>query len=223
MVPPLPPEAVSSLIKVADAILVDTIDEPSVTAAVSRANELAADAYVVDLSWLRGTAWRERIAAMFDPPQWRRMPWQISKLTIRHPPESGMVAMLLVGWLASHLQWSARPLLFHEGTLYGKLRGRRQHVEVRLERAGEQGPPGVNAISIETASESEISIEREPGGFRASRRPPEGETHTWTILGAPPEEVRILGEGIRQALIRDPTYESAVAFGRELLASWEAP
>jgi glucose-6-phosphate dehydrogenase assembly protein OpcA len=217
------PEAVSSLIKLADAILLDTVDTPSITAAVSRAKELAADAYVVDLAWLRGMAWRRRIAALFDPPEWRRMPWQISKLTIRHPPESGMVAMLLVGWLATMLEWKPRPLLFHEGTLYGKLRGKRQHIEVRLERSGQSGPPGVNAVMIETASESALSLERAPGGFAASRRAPGGEEWNWTILGAPPHEVQVLGEGVRQAIIRDPTYEEAVWFGRELLASWEAP
>ena len=33
--------------------------------------ELAEQAYVVDLAWLRSTPWRERIAATFDPQQWR--------------------------------------------------------------------------------------------------------------------------------------------------------
>ena len=40
--------------------------------AVTRAQELAEDAYVVDLAWLRSTPWRERVAATFDPPQLAR-------------------------------------------------------------------------------------------------------------------------------------------------------
>src|SRR5438067_6477017 len=44
---------------------------------VCRQNE---HAYVVDLAWLRGTPWRERIAATFDPEVWRPALRQISKV-----------------------------------------------------------------------------------------------------------------------------------------------
>ena len=40
---------------------------------------------------------------------------------------------------------------------------------------------------------------------------------TWTVLGASRGEGGILGEGIRQALLRDPAYRSALDCGEALL------
>src|SRR5580704_6804535 len=60
------PEAVDELLELAQTVLVDSLDEPSWRAAVTRACELRERAYVVDLAWLRSTPWRERVAAAFD-------------------------------------------------------------------------------------------------------------------------------------------------------------
>ena len=65
------PEAVDALLHLSQVVLVDSVNEFDARSAVTRARELAADAYVVDLAWLRSTPWRERVAATFDPPQWR--------------------------------------------------------------------------------------------------------------------------------------------------------
>src|SRR5919108_2392622 len=64
-------EAVNALLGHAQVVLVDSINQPDPRSAVARARELADDAYVVDLAWLRSTPWRERVAATFDPPRWR--------------------------------------------------------------------------------------------------------------------------------------------------------
>jgi hypothetical protein len=40
----------------------------------------------------------------------------------------------------------------------------------------------------------------------------------WTVLGASRGEAGILGEGVRQALLRDPTYRPALAAAREMAA-----
>lgn len=213
------PEAVESLVRVADAVLVDTRERPSLSAAVAYAAELARDARVVDLAWLRVGPWRERIAAMFDPPEWRRAAWQISELTVRHRADSGMVALLLMGWLGGLLDWRARPLMSHDGTLYGRLRGRRQHVEVRLESTGEAGPAGLSAVLMRTASEGSLSLERSPAGLTATRRAPKGEERSWPVLGASRGEFRILGEGIREALVGDPAYDSALQMARQVMAA----
>ena len=42
--------------------------------------------------------------------------------------------------------------------------------------------------------------------------------HTWLVLGASRGEGGILGEGVRQALLRDPTYGPALAVAREFCA-----
>jgi hypothetical protein len=44
----------------------------------------------------------------------------------------------------------------------------------------------------------------------------DGSTREWKILGASRGEGGILGEGIRQALLREPTYGPALEAAREL-------
>ena len=62
------PEAVDSLLRLAQVVLIDSEMEPDpAAAAATRARELEERAYVVDLAWLRSTPWRERVAATFDP------------------------------------------------------------------------------------------------------------------------------------------------------------
>jgi hypothetical protein len=54
------------------------------------------------------------------------------------------------------------------------------------------------------------SLDRGPGGLRAKYRNRKGDEREWTVLGASRGEAGILGEGIRQALLRDPTYGPAL-------------
>jgi len=61
-----------------------------------------------------------------------------------------------------------------------------------------------------------IALDRGPGGGAGRRRAAGGEESGWSVLGASPGEARILGEGIRQALLRDPTYEPALARARAM-------
>ena len=44
----------------------------------------------------------------------------------------------------------------------------------------------------------------------------DGDEREWTVLGASRGEGGILGEGVRQALLRDPTYGPALGAAREL-------
>ena len=55
-----------------------------------------------------------------------------------------------------------------------------------------------------------IERDRGPGGLRAHRRTRRGKESDWTVLGASRGESGILGEGIRQAMLRDPTYRPAL-------------
>src|SRR5918998_1880922 len=61
-------DGVDALRRLAQIVLLDTQDERTVAEGLDRAADLAANAYIVDLAWLRSTPWRERIAAAFDPP-----------------------------------------------------------------------------------------------------------------------------------------------------------
>jgi len=97
------PEAVDALLDMCQVVLIDSVNEPDPRAAVARARELAASAYVVDLAWLRSTPWRERVASTFDPPQWRDELGRISSVTVRHQTQSALAGLLFCGWLASRL------------------------------------------------------------------------------------------------------------------------
>jgi hypothetical protein len=172
---------------------------------------------VVDLAWLRSTPWRERTAATFDRPARRRELDAIASVAVRHHPDSTVAAMLFIGWLASRLQWQVEPLLAHDGALMGRARARRQDVALRLQAAPELRVRGLEGLSLQTSSERQLSLDRGPGGLRAAIRERGGEERSWTVLGASRGEQGILGEGIRQALLRDPTYVPALRAAQEML------
>jgi glucose-6-phosphate dehydrogenase assembly protein OpcA len=211
------PEAVETLLPLAQATLLDSVDDPIWHEAIDRANTLSDRLYVVDLAWLRSTPWRERIAATFDPPALRAELETITAITIRHHPDSTVAAMLLIGWLASRLGWRLTPLRSDDDVLSGTAQAERQEIALRLEAAPEQLVRGLAGLSIETASGIQQRLDRGTGGLRAYQRDKRGNEHEWTILGASRGEAGILGEGIRQALLRDPTYRPALQAAQAML------
>jgi glucose-6-phosphate dehydrogenase assembly protein OpcA len=212
------PEAIDALLQMAQIVLLDSINEPDPASAVRRARELAERAYVVDLAWLRSTPWRERVAASFDPPIWRPELRRISGVTTRHRPDSSTAGLLFFGWLASRLGWEPGPLIAQNGSLHCRARAARQEVELHLEPDPRQNAPGLAGVTIETASGMSVSLDRGPGGLAARRRTRKGDESTWTVLGASRGEAGILGEGIRQALLRDPTYAPALGAALAMVA-----
>jgi glucose-6-phosphate dehydrogenase assembly protein OpcA len=210
------PEAIDALRRLAQIVLVDSQDEPDVEAALARAQDLAGDNYVVDLAWLRSTPWRERVAAAFDSPRRRPELRAISGVTVRHREDSLASALLYVGWLSSRLAWKPGPLAFAKGRWSGHAGTRRQDIRVTLQPV-DQNAPGLAGVTVELASGEAMALDRAPGGLRAMRRDRDGAEHAWTVMGASRGEGGILGEGVRQALLRDPTYKPALASAREMV------
>lgn len=204
------PEAIDALLPLAQAVLLDSVDEPDCHEAIERALRLGERAYVVDLAWLRSTPWRERIATAFDPASARRELASISSVEVIHHPDSAVVGLLLAGWLSARLNWQVGRFIAHGDTLRGKARARKGEVSLDLRSAPEQQERGLAEVSIETSSGRRVSFERGPGGLHTRRSTPGGLERQWTILGASRGEGGILGEGIRQALLRDPTYRPAL-------------
>ncbi|MDX6699100.1 MAG: hypothetical protein QOE65_2497 [Solirubrobacteraceae bacterium] len=209
-------DAVDALLGLAHVILTDSVVEPDPRAALARVATLRDSAYVVDLAWLRSTPWRERVAATFDPPQWRGALARIAGVTVRHGPESAAAALLFCGWLASRLGWDPGSMIARGDVLEGRCRGRRQEVALKLEPV-RQDVPGLAGVTIETADGLSVSLDRGPGGLVGRRVDPKGRESTWTLLGASRGEGGILGEGVRQALLRDPTYGPALDVARKLV------
>ena len=218
------PVAVDALMPLADVVLLDSAEIPEVRTALARSEELARDAYVVDLSWLRGTPWRERVAATFDPPRWRAGLGEISAVTVRHEPDSGVAGLLLLGWLAVRLGWDPGSLVAGKGgeglqRLEGRARaGRKREIRLSLDPDPTMSLPGLAGLTVETAAGLSIALNRGAGGLTAVRRDHRGREWSWTVLGASRGEAGILGEGIRQALLRDPTYRPALAAAAAMVA-----
>jgi glucose-6-phosphate dehydrogenase assembly protein OpcA len=204
--------AVDALLPITQVVLLDSVDDPNVRDALGRARQLSeAGVYVVDLAWLRSTPWRERVAASFDPLPLRGELAQLTKVEVRHHAHSRAAALLLAGWLASRLGWRTDSLVESNGTWRGHVHGRRQDVDLALVTAPEQQVPGLAGLTLETASGRHLSLDRGQGGLIARYTNRRGDERQWTVVGASRGEPGILGEGIRQALLRDPTYEPAVA------------
>jgi glucose-6-phosphate dehydrogenase assembly protein OpcA len=200
---------IDALRRLAQIVLIDSQDEPDVETALTRADDLSKDTYVVDLAWLRSTPWRERIAAAFDSPRRRPDLARISSVTVRHREDSLASGLLFCGWLASRLGWEPGALSQARGRWNGHAHTRRQDIKLTLQPV-DMNAPGLAGVTIELASGSAVALDRAPGGLRAMRRERDGIERSWTVMGASRGEGGILGEGVRQALLRDPTYRPAL-------------
>jgi len=210
-------EAEDALREMAQIVLVDTLQDPDVEPALQRVPTLMEDLYVVDLAWLRSTPWRERVAAAFDPPQHRGDLRSVASVTVRHRQDSVAPAALFAGWLASRLGWRPSGLLRRGDDLTGRARARRGDVHIVLRPVGDMSAPGLAGVTIESASGASVSLDRGPGGLKEVRRARDGTERDFVVLGASRGEGGILGEGVRQALLRDPTYRPALAAAREMM------
>lgn len=198
------------LLSLAQVVLLDSHEATSLEEAIARACALSKHAYVVDLAWLRSIPWRERVAAAFDPVEMREELGQIESVSVRHHPASTLAAMLFVGWLASRIGWTAQRLTPNGQALTGAAETSGRTITIHLEPTRQQEVPGLESIAIATTSGRRLGLKRGEGGLRARTRYPNGHEREWTILGASRGESGILGEGIRQALLRDPTYVPAL-------------
>jgi glucose-6-phosphate dehydrogenase assembly protein OpcA len=208
-------EAVHTLLPLIDVMLVDSDDLPEPADAFARAEHLREHAYLVDLAWLRTTPWRERLAASFDLPMRLYALHHIAELEIRHQERSAASALLLAGWLASRLDWSREPLGGGLGTLTGTVERPHGEVAVALQ-SSEQEAPGLVGVTVTGEEGRSLSLQRGRGGLDATEVDGDGAQRDWKILGASRGEGGILGEGVRQALLRDPTYVRALDAAREL-------
>jgi glucose-6-phosphate dehydrogenase assembly protein OpcA len=210
-------DAIEAMRGLADVVLLDSSDDPNPARAIGWVCRLEEHAYVVDLAWLRGTPWRERIAATFDPDEWRPALRQIARVVVRHRPDSALSGVLMLGWLASRLGWEPGSLVEESGRRHGRARAGKLEVSLQLEPVHDLSAPGLGGITLETADGMMLSLDRSEGGLAAKRRRPDGQESSWVVLGASRGEAGILGEGIRQALLRDPTYAPAVHCAQAML------
>jgi glucose-6-phosphate dehydrogenase assembly protein OpcA len=196
-------EAAGTLMSMLDVILMDSDDHDDPGSGLARAARCLPEVYVVDLAWLRTTPWRERLAASFDLPGRRDALRELEEVCVRHRPSSAASAALLIGWLASRLQWNG------------------SGPEVELSGV-DQEAPGLAGVTVSWGEGCSLSLDRGRGGLLARERSPDGDERAWRVLGASRGEGGILGEGVRQALLRDPTYGPALQAARGMSLSQSA-
>jgi len=211
-------EGVESVRQMVDVMLLDSDDGSEPGEALERAWDLLESAYVVDLAWLRTTPWRERLASSFDPPSRQAALRELGGITIRHRASSRSSALLLAGWLTSRLGWKAHRLESDGGQrLQGAAGAEHGDVKVVLQDA-DQDVPGLAGVTV-SAEGFTLSLDRQRGGLRACEQRDGEQERVWNVLGASRGEGGILGEGVRQAHLRDPTYGPALQAARALCAA----
>jgi glucose-6-phosphate dehydrogenase assembly protein OpcA len=206
-------DAVEALLPLTDVMLIDSdeVDDPA--DAFALADHLREEVYVVDLAWLRTTPWRERLASCFDLPLRLAALRDVEELEIRHRSSSIASALLLAGWMSSRLHWQHRQLRLWDGRTTGQ--DDDDGVVIALQTA-DQEAPGLAGVTVACADGRSLSLQRGAGGLDAHERWPDGREQDWKILGASRGEGGILGEGVRQALLRDWTYIDALNEARDL-------
>lgn len=175
--PPLGSALFADLLALADRLVVDSADfaRPEVT--LPRLSALlAADdtTSLTDLNWARLTVWRELTAQFFDVPEWRPFLDGVSGVRIGygvsmdgreiHPSQ----ALLLLGWLATRLGWSAaeHPAPTEAGGVLFRMAhsdGRRLWVRLRprfLRGADEGDVTGIRVLADAAGEHAEFVVKR---------------------------------------------------------------
>jgi glucose-6-phosphate dehydrogenase assembly protein OpcA len=213
-------QAIETLLDVADVILLDSDAATEPTAGLARAAELVRSTYVVDMAWIRTTPWRARLAAAFDTPERLAALSSLTAVSIRHRRAFLAGGLLLAGWLASRLHWGTSQLASCRG---GGLRAPHgpnragAGIEITICPV-DRGRQGVDGVAVSTREGYSLSLDQARGGIRIRERWPDGGDEVSLALEAPGAAGGTLGEGLRQAMLRDPTYSPALDAARRLAA-----
>lgn len=201
-------EAFAAVVGLSQSVLLDTTDASVPVAGLRAVHALLAehDLTVVDLSWLRASPWRLRLAGHFADPRRQRQLERIRALRIRHDSRSAVAGWLLAGWFADRLGWSAGAdgIVAADGT----------PVVVELE-AVDLGVQGLGGVTIETVDDCRFSLDRCASGLRAHRVTAERDDR-WMVLGASRGESGVLSAAFRRILVPDDGYAGALAAALDL-------
>jgi glucose-6-phosphate dehydrogenase assembly protein OpcA len=172
------------------------------------------------MGWIRTTPWRERLAAGFDPPARLAALHSLESVSIRHRTGSSASGLLLAGWLAERLHWKTGPLVPDNRA---GLRGiacsyPSSSVAIAIDPVRQIGS-GVAGVTASSDAGFSLSLDEAAGGVHVHERSPGGAEAVWQALEAPRGERGTLGEAVRQAMLRDPTYRPALDAARRLCES----
>jgi glucose-6-phosphate dehydrogenase assembly protein OpcA len=179
--PPVQAQRFDDLIALADRLILDSADFPRPDKTLPIVAELAKTHGgrkfgVTDLNWTRLTPWRELVAAFFDVDTWRPCLTGIVGVRVGfgvdmdgrdiHPSQ----ALLMVGWLASRLGWTAVGSLAPSeagGLLFRMARSDGAPIDVRVRPRFERGiePGDTSGVRLQARHEGnlyEFVLKRDP-------------------------------------------------------------
>lgn len=176
--PPLDAGHFAELLELADRLIVDSADFARPDETIPRLHALAQMGHgrygVTDFNWTRITPWRELVSQFFDVPAWRPFLDGVTGLRVGftvdadgreiHPSQ----ALLLIGWLASRLGWSAVESLAPAeagGMLFAMRRADGTRINVRVRprffRGLEEGNlSGLRIQATSGGAEAEFVVKR---------------------------------------------------------------
>ena len=228
--PPLESPAFDDLLRLADRFIVDSADFARPDRTLPRLHAVAGAGHgrygVTDFNWTRITPWRDLVMQFFDVPDWRPFLDGITGVRVGfavdadgreiHPSQ----ALLLVGWLASRLGWTAIESLAPSeagGLLFSMRRRDGQEIAVRVRprfmRGLEEGDlSGLRIQSEQGRRHAEFVIKRAETSAHATALVTiggRGMTERIVPLGRPGVG-ELLGEELTIAR-SDTIYEDALA------------
>ena len=191
--------------------------------------------HVSDLAWTRLSSWLELVARFFDGNDTRGFATKVTKVIVKQASAPnvrlGPEAALLLGWIATRLEWKI-------SRLGGTLRFRRPDgTLVSIELGSVPLPKGVQPSTIafvaieavDAGSRMSGSVDRDlASGAQAGARTPDADTVVWkqTVGGNSPIEMTLrLGANkaarwLERTLHRpavDAGFDEAVAFAEQIV------
>jgi glucose-6-phosphate dehydrogenase assembly protein OpcA len=119
---------------------------------------------VIDLAWLRLQPWRELIASVFDAPRERRILERCQEVSVIYGgvQRSGCwEVFLLLGWLASALQWRCQAIKWPEAPSDAlTVRHGDNEISLRWNYAAQESDVGLQQILFRADEEQAVTIQR---------------------------------------------------------------
>lgn len=215
--PPTDKRRVERLLGGADRLIIDTGDLASSgdLGDLCELSQIASEVDVADLGWLRQGAFRGLLAGIFDAPIGSAPLRRIARARLDANRHGAATAQLLLGWLASRLDWGKPVRKGGEAKWRASYRGGEVEIEIVV-RDVEAGRDGIYQILLETDRGERYAITDSPASgewldVEATGRP--------TCTVASPDAARSDAELLVAALGgrgHDPLFELALARAAEL-------
>ena len=143
--PPEAGELFFQLTRLANQVIYDNMGWPNPVKGVTAMTRWVAgqqDALIVhNLAWRRTATWRKLLSQVFDPQSEPGALENLNYIEVHHGPHALAMTWLLVGWLASRLEWkSVDGKAMSESDLVWQFQSQTQNIKIIVKRLPEGQP-----------------------------------------------------------------------------------